>query len=184
MDGSVGKGFGYGAQGGTFLIQGDADSRCGIRLSGADIVIGGEIREPLNDALGCLGARANIKGFAFEYMTSGRAVVLGDPGPWMCAGMTGGVVYIKLNPEMGLDRAAILRRIGRGANVAVADLNERDKQSIAELLTVYAHELRNADQHAESDRTDSLVARMLRDEAPFVKVQPVNLQVDQTVSTE
>ncbi|MEO7715259.1 MAG: glutamate synthase-related protein [Capsulimonas sp.] len=184
VDGSVGKGFGYGAQGGTFLIQGDADSRCGIRLSGADIVIGGEIREPLNDALGCLGARANIKGFAFEYMTSGRAVVLGDPGPWMCAGMTGGVVYIKLNPEMGLDRAAIMRRIGRGANVAVADLNDKDKQSIAELLTVYAHELRNADQHTEADRTDGLVARMLRDEAPFVKVQPVNLQVDQTVSTE
>ena len=45
VDGSVGKGFGYGAQGGTFVVQGDADSRCGIRLSGADIVIAGEVRE-------------------------------------------------------------------------------------------------------------------------------------------
>ena len=26
-------------------------------------------------------------------MTNGRALVLGDPGPWICAGMTGGVVY-------------------------------------------------------------------------------------------
>ena len=32
-DGSVGKCFGYGAQGGTLIVQGDADSRAGIRLS-------------------------------------------------------------------------------------------------------------------------------------------------------
>ena len=182
--GSVGKGFGYGAQGGTFIIQGDADSRCGIRLSGADIVIGGRITQPLNDALGCLGARANIKGFAFEYMTSGRAVVLGDPGPWMCAGMTGGVVYVKMTPEMGMDRAALVRRIGRGAKVAIADLHDKDKQNIAELLTVYAHELRNAEQHEEADKTDALVLSMMRDQEKFVKVAPVNLQVEQSISTE
>ncbi len=182
--GSVGKGFAYGAQGGTFVVQGDADSRCGIRLSGADIVIGGEVRAPIDDTLGCLGARANIKGFAFEYMTSGRALVLGDPGPWMCAGMTGGVIYIKLTPEMGLDRDAIARRLGRGAKVAVADIHDKDKQNIAELLMVYAHELRNSDQHAAADETDTLTRAMLSGEAPFVKVQPVNLQVEQTVSTE
>ena len=182
--GSVGKGFGYGAQGGTFLIQGDADSRCGIRLSGADIVIGGLVTEPIDDSLGCLGARANIKGFAFEYMTSGRAVVLGDPGPWMCAGMTGGVVYIKLSEDMGLNRDAIVRRIGRGAKVAVADIHEKDKLNIAELLTVYGHELRNSDQHAEADRTDALVLGMMKGEITFIKVQPVNLQVEQSVSTE
>lgn len=184
VDGSVGKGFGYGAQGGTFLIQGDADSRCGIRLSGADIVIGGEIKQPVDDSLGCLGARANIKGFAFEYMTSGRALVLGDPGPWMCAGMTGGVVYVKLNPQMGLDRDAVLRRIGRGAKVAVAVLHDKDRQNIAELLTVYSHELRNSEQHLEAGRIDNLMHAMLRGETEFVKVQPVNMQVDQSIATE
>ncbi len=184
VDGSVGKGFGYGAQGGTFLIQGDADSRCGIRLSGADVVIAGEIRQPVDDSLGCLGARANIKGFAFEYMTSGRALVLGDPGPWMCAGMTGGVIYVKLTPEMNFDRAAVERRIGRGAKVAVADIHDKDKQNIAELLTVYALELRNSDQHEAAARMDTLMRAMLTGDAPFVKVQPVNLQVEQTVSTE
>ena len=184
VDGSVGKGFGYGAQGGTFVVQGDADSRCGIRLSGADIVIAGEVRERVDDSRGCLGARANIKGFAFEYMTSGRAVVLGDPGPWMCAGMTGGVVYIKLTPDMGLDRDAVLRRIGRGAKVAVADIHDKDKANIADLLSVYAGELRVSDQHAEAAKINDLINAMILGDVQFVKVQPVNMQVDQSVATE
>jgi glutamate synthase (NADPH/NADH) large chain len=62
VDGSVGKCFGYGAQRGRFYVQGGADARAGIRLSGADVLFGGDLR-----------------GFAFEYMTGGRAVVLGDP---------------------------------------------------------------------------------------------------------
>ena len=35
--------------------------------------------------LGNIASRAHLKGFAFEYMTGGRAVVLGDPGPWICS---------------------------------------------------------------------------------------------------
>ena len=66
----------------------------------------------------------------------------------------------------------------------VADIHEKDKQVIAELLTIYAYELRNADQHAAADKIDRLTAKMLADEAPFVKVQPVNQQVEQSVSTE
>ena len=88
-------------------------------MSGADVVFGGEIVEPLNDSLGGLGARANLKGYAFEYMTSGRAVVLGDPGPWMCAGMTGGVVYQRVQPEMGLTIEAIRNRIAAGSVVEI-----------------------------------------------------------------
>ena len=48
-------------------------------FSGADVVFGGELTEPLRDDLGGIGARAHLKGYAFEYMTSGRALVLGDP---------------------------------------------------------------------------------------------------------
>ena len=40
VDGSVGKGFAYGAMGGLFFVQGDADSRFCVRLSGADVVAG------------------------------------------------------------------------------------------------------------------------------------------------
>ena len=42
VNGSVGKSFAYGAQRGRLFVQGDADSRFCIRLSGADVVIGGE----------------------------------------------------------------------------------------------------------------------------------------------
>ena len=117
VNGSVGKSFAYGAQRGRLFVQGDADSRFCIRLSGADVVIGGEPEQPLDDSLGCIADRANIKGFAFEYMTDGRAVVLGDPGPWFCAGQTGGRVYLRVNDEWGLDREALERRRGKGAKV-------------------------------------------------------------------
>ena len=102
VNGSVGKSFAYGAQRGRLFVQGSADSRFCIRLSGADVVLAGEPEHPLDDSRGCVVDRANAKGFAFEYMTSGRAVVLGDIGPWACAGMTGGRVYVRINDELGL----------------------------------------------------------------------------------
>ena len=70
--------------------------------------------EPIDDALGCPVDRANAKGFAFEYMTSGRAVVIGDIGPWACAGMTGGRVYARVNPAWNLDRETIDAPARRG----------------------------------------------------------------------
>ena len=159
IDGSVGKSFAYGAQGGTFLVQGNADSRAGIRLSGADVVIGGEITEPIDDSRGGIATRANIKGFAFEYMTNGRAVVLGDPGPWLCAGMTGGVVYQRLVPEMGLDRAAIDRRMAKGAKITMADLTEHDACAVTSLL----HPLRgSARRRAASTKSAGRVRAMTR----------------------
>ena len=124
VGGHVGKSFAYGAQRGLFLIQGDADARAGIRLSGADMVLGGEPAQPLNDRLGTLAARANCKGFAFEYMTGGRVVVLGDPGPWLCSGMTGGVVYVRQNPDWGSTRPQC-RRLSKAAKVGL-DAPRRD----------------------------------------------------------
>ena len=103
LNGSVGKSFAYGAQRGRLFVQGSADSRFCIRLSGADVVLAGEPEQDIDDSRGCIVDRANAKGFAFEYMTSGRAVVLGDLGPWACAGMTGGRVYVRHN-AFGIDR--------------------------------------------------------------------------------
>jgi len=181
VDGSVGKSFAYGAQGGTFFVQGNADSRAGIRLSGADVVIGGEITEPIDDSRGGIATRANIKGFAFEYMTNGRAVVLGDPGPWLCAGMTGGVVYQHLVPEMGLDRAAINRRMAKGATITMADLTESDVCALADLLTRYAERLVASGQDAAANRVLGMLANPMAD---FIKVVPESQQVDPSISTE
>jgi len=104
IDGSTGKSFGYGAIGGLMIVQNMADSRACIRLSGADVIFGGRITERVRDEEGNLACRAHLKGFAFEYMTGGRVVVLGDPGPWICAGMTGGVIYQCLYPELNFKR--------------------------------------------------------------------------------
>jgi glutamate synthase (NADPH/NADH) large chain len=170
VDGSVGKCFGYGAQGGTLIVQGDADSRLGIRLSGADLIVAGKLTEPLRDDLGCIASRANIKGFAFEYMTSGRGLVFGDPGPWLCSGMTGGIVYLKTDEMMGLDIDALKRRLAKGAaDIVIEPVDATDEQNLRELLTKYITVLRDHEQHEEAEWTRRLLTEW-RD--AFVKAVP------------
>ncbi|MGH7493121.1 MAG: glutamate synthase-related protein [bacterium] len=149
VDGSVGKCFAYGAQEGLFIVQGDADSRAGIRLSGADVIIGGMPRKPIDNTAGNLANRANIKGFAFEYMTGGRGLVFGDPGPWMCSGMSGGVVYFRLDPKMGLNLESLQQRLAPGSSVRLQPVDEADEKSISELLSSYAEILQQCHQHVE-----------------------------------
>jgi glutamate synthase (NADPH) large chain len=181
VNGSVGKSFAYGAQRGRLFVQGDADSRFCIRLSGADVVIGGEPREPLRDELGTIADRANIKGFAFEYMTAGRAVVLGDPGPWLCAGQTGGRVYLRVNDEWNLDREALERRKGKGAAVSFEDLDAEGVLDVQELLGHYCDELRATGQDEEADRIAAIAAEPA---THFVMSVPEQEQTDPSVSTE
>jgi glutamate synthase (NADPH) large chain len=181
VNGSVGKSFAYGAQRGRLFVQGSADSRFCIRLSGADVVLAGEPAEPLDDSRGCIVDRANAKGFAFEYMTSGRAVVLGDIGPWACAGMTGGRVYVRVNPEWNLDRAAIERRLGEGAKVALEDLDAEGMLDLEHLLGGYADELRATDQAEEAER---MLAMAAAGRDSFLMIIPEKVQADPNISTE
>jgi len=169
LDGSVGKSFAYGAQGGLFIVQGNADTRACIRMSGADVIFGGQILEPLRDELGGLGARANLKGYAFEYMTSGRALVLGDPGPWICAGMTGGVIYQRIQPEMGLTIDAIRRRIAPGSVVEIFPLEDKGSADIRELLTTYIQTL---ELNNQAEATESLYKLLKKPSNHFVKIMP------------
>jgi glutamate synthase (NADPH) large chain len=181
VNGSVGKSFAYGAQRGRLFVQGSADSRFCIRLSGADVVLGGEPAEPLDDSKGCSVDRANAKGFAFEYMTSGRAVVLGDLGPWACAGMTGGRVYCRVNPEWNLDSEAIERRLGEGAKVHLRELDAEGELDVQDLLGHYAGELKATGQDGESKRIVGLVAEPAKH---FVMIVPEKVQADPNISTE
>jgi len=181
IDGSVGKSLAYGGTGGIVLVQGDADSRACIRLSGTDVIIGGEISKPLNDSLGFIGARANIKGFLCEYMTSGRVIVLGDPGPWICAGMTGGVLYLRLQPHLNFDQAAIRRRLAKGAKVVVQEVGETDLKNLRELLTIYAEELKQNHQTEESQKVLNLLVDWKN---TFVRVVPIGQQEEQRFATE
>ncbi|MCD6526314.1 MAG: glutamate synthase [Desulfuromonas sp.] len=159
VGGSVGKGLAYGAQSGLFIIQGDADSRACIRLSGADVVFGARIEQPLAAIQANLAGHANLKGFAFEYMTAGRVVVLGDPGPWICSGMTGGTIYCYLDDGMGMTRDALRQRLAWGAKVELYDPNEGDIEQIDELLMEYHKELLHSYQNDEAQIVGQIMAR-------------------------
>jgi glutamate synthase (NADPH/NADH) large chain len=180
LNGSVGKSFAYGAQRGNLVVQGSADSRFCIRLSGADVVLAGEPEQDIDDDRGCIVDRANAKGFAFEYMTSGRAIVLGDIGPWACAGMTGGRVYVRHN-AFGIDREAIERRLGEGAKVELKELDSEGLLDIDDLLTHYAGELRATGQDEEAVRVLKLAADATGN---FLMVVPHKVQADPSISTE
>ncbi len=181
VNGSVGKSFAYGAQRGCFIVQGNADTRFCIRLSGADVIIGGEPEQPLMDELGHIADRANIKGYGFEYMTAGRALVLGDPGPWICAGQTGGRVYLRINEEWNLGLDALQRRIGKGARVTIKQLDGEGILDILELMDRYASELRATKQEDEAERVLKLA---VESEKHFMMVVPEEKQTDPSVSTE
>jgi glutamate synthase (NADPH/NADH) large chain len=181
IDGSVGKSLAYGATGGRVIVQGNADSRACVRLSGADVIIGGEIKAPLDDARGFSGARANVKGFLCEYMTAGRVLVLGDPGPWICSGMTGGVLYLRLQPEKNFDLPAIRRRIARGAKITLNPVDERDEANLRELLDTYAAELAHNHQEEAARQVNQLLLDWQR---VFVKIEPLARQTEQAFATE
>lgn len=78
----AGNTIGYGATGGELFLRGRTGERFCVRNSGATVV-----SEGVGDH-GC------------EYMTGGRAVVLGETGRNFAAGMSGGIAYvIDLNPD-------------------------------------------------------------------------------------
>ena len=164
VDGSVGKCFAYGAQRGRFFVQGGADARAGIRLSGADVVFGGDLR-----------------GFAFEYMTGGRAVVLGDPGRWICSGMSGGVVFLRHAPERGMDERAMRDRFAKGAKVTLRAPLDEDRAALEELIRRYAAFL---DESGQQSAASEALALLTDAASSFRVVRPGAEVVEQTISTE
>ena len=137
--------------------------------------------QPLDDSRGCVSDRANAKGFAFEYMTSGRAVVLGDIGPWACAGMTGGRVYCRVNPEWNLDRERSRAASARGRRWHLRSSTPRALLDVQDLLGHYAAELRATDQAAEAERIIGLAAEATEH---FLMIVPERVQADPNISTE
>jgi glutamate synthase (NADPH/NADH) large chain len=171
IDGSVGKSFAYGAQGGILIVQGNADSRACIRLSGADVIFGGEITHPVDDESLASSTHANLKGFACEYMTAGRVLILGDPGPYAFSGMTGGQVFQMLTPEMGFDQAALGRRIALGAQVEIQQVQGQDIVEIQYLLRHYIEALEQTYQHETAELIRNLSAAVVL-QTCFVKIVP------------
>jgi len=133
----------YGATSGAIFVNGQAGERFGIRNSGATLVA-----EGVGDH-GC------------EYMTGGRAVVLGSTGVNFGAGMTGGVAYV-LDETGDFDLKCNLDSI----DLASVEADSDDERELLSLVR----------EHAE--RTSSpLASRILSDwlscRPRFVKVVPV-----------
>jgi len=130
----------YGATGGELFIAGQVGERFCVRNSGATAVV-----EGVGDH-GC------------EYMTGGRAVVLGPTGRNFAAGMSGGLAYV-WDPE-----DLLTRRLNRQM-VDLEPLDDEDRAFLAAVITRH-RELTGSELGAR------LVARMPEVIGEFKKIMP------------
>ena len=109
----AGNVIGYGATQGSMFIRGIVGERFLVRNSGATAVVEG------------------VGDHALEYMTGGLAVILGDTGRNLGAGMSGGTAYIhslkrdRVNPESLASGELQLLPLGSADVEIVKDLLER-----------------------------------------------------------
>lgn len=142
----AGNVIGYGATSGTMFISGVVGERFLVRNSGATAVVEG------------------VGDHALEYMTGGLAVILGETGRNLGAGMSGGTAYVwRLRPER-----INLEAVSSG-ELEVGPLGSADVAMLLDLLRSH---------HAHTG--SPLAARMLetpeQSAAEFVKVTPRDYQ--------
>jgi glutamate synthase (NADPH/NADH) large chain len=127
----AGNVIGYGATSGEMFIRGIVGERFLVRNSGATAVVEG------------------VGDHALEYMTGGTALILGETGRNLGAGMSGGTAYVlDLVPE----------RVNRDAldsgELALRPLTDIEREEVAELLRTHR------------DETESALADRLLDDLP------------------
>ncbi|GAB3571842.1 glutamate synthase large subunit [Amycolatopsis endophytica] len=127
----------YGATAGEMFLRGHVGERFCVRNSGATVVAEG------------------VGDHAFEYMTGGRAVVLGPTGRNLAAGMSGGIGYV-----LDLDRGSVNRDM-----VDLLALEPEDLNWLKDIVTRH-HEL------TRSAVAASLLGDWPRRSASFTKVMP------------
>lgn len=142
----AGNVIGYGATSGTMFISGVVGERFLVRNSGATAVVEG------------------VGDHALEYMTGGLAVILGDTGRNLGAGMSGGTAYIwKLRTER-INREAV-----SSGELEIGPLGSGDSEILLDLLR----------SHAELTGSPLATRMLLAPEdtvASFVKVTPRDYQ--------
>ncbi|UQS26406.1 glutamate synthase large subunit [Amycolatopsis thermalba] len=127
----------YGATAGEMFLRGQVGERFCVRNSGATVVAEG------------------VGDHAFEYMTGGRAVVLGPTGRNLAAGMSGGIGYV-----LDLDEGSVNREM-----VELLLLEPEDLNWLKDIVTRH-HEL------TRSAVAASLLGDWPRRSASFTKVMP------------
>ena len=130
----------YGATSGHLFINGMAGERFAVRNSGATAVV-----EGIGDH-GC------------EYMTGGRALILGETGRNFAAGMSGGIAWI-------YDIAGNFRDNCNQEMVDLDPLETEDENSIIALLKRHIH-------LTDSERAGFILKNWANEKAKFIKVFP------------
>ena len=131
----------YGATGGEAFFHGLAGERFCVRNSGAEAVV-----EGVGDH-GC------------EYMTGGRAIILGETGLNFGAGMSGGIAYV-------LDEAGDFpAKINPLSAVDLEPLGEDDIEYVQNML-------RKHFDYTRSGRADDILRKWETYAPKFVKVYP------------
>jgi glutamate synthase domain-containing protein 2/glutamate synthase domain-containing protein 3 len=136
----------YGATGGEAFVNGMAGERFCIRNSGATVVV-----EGVGDH-GC------------EYMTNGRAIILGRAGRNFAAGMSGGIAFV-------LDEAGDFAE--KACNHAMVDLEPFDApEDIAFVRTLIERHL----EYTKSPKAEWVLANWEKMLPKFIKVHPKELK--------
>lgn len=113
----AGNVIGYGATSGTMFISGVVGERFLVRNSGATAVVEG------------------VGDHALEYMTGGLAVILGETGRNLGAGMSGGMAYVwKLRTER-VNAEAL-----RSGEIELGPLGSTEREILRDLLTRHVEE--------------------------------------------
>jgi glutamate synthase (NADPH/NADH) large chain len=142
----AGNVIGYGATSGTMFLSGVVGERFMVRNSGATAVVEG------------------VGDHALEYMTGGLAVIMGETGRNLGAGMSGGTAYVwKLRTER-VNKEAIM-----SGELEIGPLGSGDREILLDLLAAHLRET-----------SSPLAERLLGDPDAtvegFVKVTPRDYQ--------
>jgi glutamate synthase (ferredoxin) len=135
----------YGATAGEMYLRGIAGERFCVRNSGALAVV-----EGVGDH-GC------------EYMTGGRAIILGKTGRNFAAGMSGGIAYV-------LDIDGGFPRLVNGEMVQLEPLDESDLQFLQDVIAKHVH-------YTGSTRGQWVLDHWKDMHGKFVKVMPTDYKL-------
>jgi glutamate synthase (NADPH/NADH) large chain len=128
----AGNVIGYGATSGEIYLNGIVGERFLVRNSGATAVVEG------------------VGDHALEYMTGGRAVILGRTGINLAAGMSGGIAYVYKLSESRLNREAL-----QTGEISLQPVQGEDAEELRNLLEKHLAETSSSVARAILDNFDA-----------------------------
>ena len=138
----AGNVIGYGATSGKIYLNGVVGERFLVRNSGAEAVVEG------------------VGDHALEYMTGGKAAILGRTGINLGAGMSGGIAYVYKLSEARVNREAL-----QSGEISLEKLSREDELDLKRMLETHLQETSSA-------LAGYILEHFDQEAANFVKVLP------------